>query len=103
MTALVKDGKRMGIIRPDSPAFALALVDDIPDGTPHEIAQTLFESMLHAQPYTLMGFAADRQPYILNADGKVMGRVKEGDSYVDYDHPHTKTLPVYQWPMVKGD
>jgi hypothetical protein len=82
---LLKDGKKVAIIRPENPALALEMVKAIREGTPHKKAQRAFNRMLDAQPYKFMGYAAKGEPHFLNEFGQVMGNVEPGDSFVDFD------------------
>lgn len=87
---MTKDGKRMAILRPLDPTLALTMVNAIPDGTPHEEAERLFNEILEAQPYRFVGIAAkatgDGPPAILHpVTLKPIGRVQAGDSFVDHD------------------
>jgi hypothetical protein len=99
---MTRNGKRMAIIRPLDPDLALRLVNEIPNGTPHEEAEKRFNAVLDAQPYKFIGMATKPQPgdlgppYILHPQtGKRIDRVQPGDSFVDYDamQQHAERIP----------
>ena len=83
---LFKNGEFMVILRPADPARKLAWLDKIPVGTPHEIAQPLFQEALDEQPHRFIGYAS-RRGAILNSDGEeIEAAFQPGDSFSGGPH-----------------
>lgn len=80
---LVKDGTWLAVFRPKDPELALKLAEDL-IGTPYEEAKVPFDQILEKQPYQFVGYASRRKNVILDADGKVIGPLKTGDSFVSH-------------------
>jgi hypothetical protein len=78
---LFKNGTPVAILRPKDPERKLAGVAKIKDGTPHGIADRMFNELLGEQPHLFVGYAG-RGGEILDAHGKPIDTLKPGDSFV---------------------
>ncbi len=85
---LIKAGHVMAILRPEDPERKLKGLERIPDGTPHEIAQPIFDELLSEQPHQFIGYAARSgvkgipAGAILDKWGHPIDTMKPGDSFV---------------------
>ena len=67
------------VIRPSDPGKALLRASEILALALDE-RERAFQSMLHEQPYTVMGYLAGN--HIVDSNGKIVGKIEPGDSFV---------------------
>ena len=85
---LFKEGRPLAVLRPEDPARKLESVNKIEVGTPHEIAQPMFDAILNEQPHLFVGYLAKIREdgsgsgEILDKWGSVVDSIKPGDSFV---------------------
>lgn len=73
------DGERMQVIRPDSPALALAVAKVALDHNDAALLERLPEEV---GEYTFIGYLAVVEPYVVDETGEIVDVVKPGDSFV---------------------
>ena len=78
---MMKGDRKVAVVRPADPKKAMdrakALV-----GTTDAVA---FQAMLGEQDYRYVGLASECGRYVLDDAGQILGDVKPGDSFVDYE------------------
>ncbi len=96
---MMKNGKRMAILRPFDVELKMKMVDAIPHGVPGPETDRAWEECLNAQPHRFIGLACkpvgSEPPVIIDpVTKKAVGTLQRGDSFVDYDvllaHPESK-------------
>jgi len=81
-------GKRVLVLRPQDPQLAIRLARECVEAdekgrTPEE-SEAAFQAILHAQPYTFIGYLGQAYKKIvpvLDKDGKQIDEVRAGDSF----------------------
>lgn len=85
---LIKDGKKMAIMRPENPMMAIDMARRVQllseNGMPFAKAEELFSEILRSQPYTYMGLGS-RDGKILDEKGWAIGKILPGDSFIDFE------------------
>lgn len=81
---VIKDGTRLGVLRPKDPEQALATAYTIQGIADPEEASRQFNEMLSHQNYTFMGLLGP-DGRILDEKGWAIGRCAPGDSFVGED------------------
>jgi hypothetical protein len=74
---LVKDGHWLAVLRPVDPKLAIKLAHDLIGKQAHEE----FQEILTKQPYQFIGYASRKGIDVLDGDGKVIDRLRVGDSF----------------------
>jgi len=75
---VIRDGHVMAVIRPASPAMALA------DARTAARSEQTFDAMLTSQPYTFIGLATKKRKIVDPVTGKVIDQLQPGDSLVSH-------------------
>ena len=77
---MVKDGLPVSVMRPRDPAFNLEEAHKL-IGVEENRGKE-FQYLLHKQEFLFVGWAARRQPVILDREGKILEPMRDGDSLV---------------------
>lgn len=82
--ARAPDGQKMMVLRPENPALAIELANKLLGSKDEEE----FDKILQAQPYLFVGYSArSNAKKILDEDGKIIGELQPGDSFVSEKSP----------------
>jgi hypothetical protein len=80
---VLKDGKRLMVVRPRDSALALKIADEAYE---QNYTREQFDAILAQQTYTVVGFLGQgvdkSRPVVLDGDGKKIGYAEPGDSFV---------------------
>lgn len=88
---LIKDGRKLAVIRPEDPAKALAsarqvMEDERKGRITADEAHRRFNLITTEQAYTFVGVAAVDAEQMLDHDGTILDdKLQPGDSFVDYE------------------
>lgn len=86
---LIKDGKKMAVMRPEDPRMALDMAYRVKElsenGMPFEKSEELFNEILKMQPYTYMGLVSRDGRFVLDERGWAIGKLMPGDSFIDFE------------------
>jgi hypothetical protein len=83
---VIKNGRRVAVLRPLDGARAIARAQEVA-GDPQA-----FENMLSEQPYQYVGMLGrfKNGGVLVNEDGEILGELVTGDSFVDAEHPQVQ-------------